>query len=493
MSTMLRRRVRDCFLGAGIFLAPTAATAHTLVVPYTLPVPFWMYLFACGATLVLTFAALGVAATVPVPARAGSALASSDSGLGIGWVLPRPLVEVLRLSAVFCLGLTIIGGLVGSPDPGINIGMILFWIGFLLFFNYLTVVLGNTYSFINPWRAVIEWGEAAGLPRFTGRLKYPKALAYWPAFLFYVGLIWLELMVLPVPASLSAVLIVYSVITFAGAWLFGKDAWFGRGEVFSVFFQMVGLLAVVCYERTLDGRRFRLRLRAPLSGAVEELPDHISLVLFVLFMLSSTTYDGIKDTGLWQSIYWTNLLNLLQPLWDGDLARAQALLEPGYEVYQRGGLLLSPFLYAAVYQAVMAVTRFATNGALSIKTLALNFAFSVIPIAVVYNFAHYYTVLLNIVTPLPYILSDPFGRGWNLLGLTQTTEQPPLDMGGIWNTEVAVILAGHLASVYVAHVIAVRVFPSQHIALRSEIPLLFLMVAYTFFGLFVLSLPLAIH
>jgi hypothetical protein len=162
---------------------------------------------------------------------------------------------------------------------------------------------------------------------------------------------------------------------------------------------MVGLLAVVCYERTLDGRRFRLRLRAPLSGAVEELPDHISLVLFVLFMLSSTTYDGIKDTGLWQSIYWTNLLNLLQPLWDGDLAKAQALLEPGNEVYQRGGLLLSPFLYAAVYQAVMAVTRFATNGALSIKTLALNFAFSVIPIAVVYNFAHYYTVLLNIVTP----------------------------------------------------------------------------------------------
>jgi hypothetical protein len=168
-------------------------------------------------------------------------------------------------------------------------------------------------------------------------------------------------------------------------------------------------------------------------------------------------------------------------------------LSRAYEVYQRGGLLLSPFLYVAVYQAVMAATRFATNGALSIKTLALNFAFSVIPIAVVYNFAHYYTVLLNIVTPLPYIVSDPFGRGWNLLGLTQTTEQPPLDMGGIWNTEVAVILAGHLASVYVAHVIAVQVFPSQHIALRSEIPLLFLMVAYTFFGLFVLSLPLAIH
>ena len=99
MSMMLRRRVRDCLLGAGI-VAPTAATAHTLVVPYTLPVPFWMYLFACGATLVLTFAALGVAATVPVPARAGPALAPSGSGLGIGWVLPHPLVEVLRLSAV---------------------------------------------------------------------------------------------------------------------------------------------------------------------------------------------------------------------------------------------------------------------------------------------------------------------------------------------------------------------------------------------------------
>ena len=80
-----------------------------------------------------------------------------------------------------------------------------------------------------------------------------------------------------------------------------------------------------------------------------------------------------------------------------------------------------------------------------------------------------------------------------MFGLTQVAEQPPLDMGVIWNTEVIVILAGHLASVYLAHVVARQVFPSQQTALRSEVPLLFLMVAYTFFGLFVLSLPLAIH
>jgi hypothetical protein len=211
-------------------------------------------------------------------------------------------------------------------------------------------------------------------------------------------------------------------------------------------------------------------------------------------MLSSTTYDGLKDTGFWQSIYWINLLALLQPLWGSDLVKAENLLAPAYDIYLKAGLLVAPFLYLAIYLAVMWATKIATSaGVRSVKVLALDFAFSVIPIAVVYNFAHYYAVLLYIWTPLPYILSDPFAKGWNLLGLTLTTEQPPVDMGGIWNTEVLVILAGHLASVYLAHAIAVRVFPLQRLALRGEIPLLVLMVAYTFFGLFVLSLPLAIH
>ena len=66
-------------------------------------------------------------------------------------------------------------------------------------------------------------------------------------------------------------------------------------------------------------------------------------------------------------------------------------------------------------------------------------------------------------------------------------------MALVWHTELALILAGHVASVYLGHLSASRVFSSRWQAWVSEVPLLVLMVAYTFFGLFVLSLPLAIH
>jgi hypothetical protein len=53
------------------------------------------------------------------------------------------------------------------------------------------------------------------------------------------------------------------------------------------------------------------------------------------------------------------------------------------------------------------------------------------------------------------------------------------------------MLAGHVAGVYLAHVMALRIFPSQRLGIVSQIPMLMLMVVYTCVGLWVLSLPLA--
>ena len=67
-------------------------------------------------------------------------------------------------------------------------------------------------------------------------------------------------------------------------------------------------------------------------------------------------------------------------------------------------------------------------------------------------------------------------------------------MGQVWHVEVALILAGHVASVYLAHRVAARIFADK--ARRcgcSELPMLVLMMGYTFIGLAVLSLPLALH
>src|SRR5262249_35596402 len=115
-----------------------------------------------------------------------------------------------------------------------------------------------------------------------------------------------------------------------------------------------------------------------------------------------------------------------------------------------------------------------------------------IPIAFVYNVTHYYTLLVTQIRTLPWLVTDPFGFGWNLLHLNPLPPQwAPLDMGLIWHTEVALILIGHVVSVCVGHTISLRVFSSRREALLSQIPMLLLMVVYTSIGLWILSLHLS--
>jgi hypothetical protein len=456
-------------------------------------VPFGLYLYACAATLVLTFVALGYFVTAPAAGRAPPSRELRAGGR-VGTAVARGGLDLLRAAALGSLLLTVVAGLVGTRSPLANINMALFWIGFLLAFTYLTALIGNLYALVNPWKTIVLGLEACGIEFTRPRVRYPARLGYYPAFGLYVALIWIELFWLPKPATVSLALIAYSLLTLAGARFFGKAAWFEHAEFFGVFFRLVGTMAPVAYAPSAEGRAFRVRLRPPFAGALEERPEHLSLVLFVLFMLASTTYDGVHETVFWVGLFWTNLLSLLHPLWGADMAKAQAVLAPWFTTYQRAGLVLSPFVYFAVYMLVMAATRAIAKSFVPVRALALQFAFSIIPIALVYNVAHYCTLILTQLPLVPYLATDPFGLGWNLFGLApDLSEPPPLDMGRVWHAEVVLILAGHIVSVCLAHLIALRLFPARRQTLLGQLPMLALMVTYTLVGLWVLSLPLALH
>jgi hypothetical protein len=219
-------------------------------------------------------------------------------------------------------------------------------------------------------------------------------------------------------------------------------------------------------------------------------PLQATLVLFVLFMLSSTTYDAVHQTYFWVSLYWQRLLPLLSPIWGGDVMAAQVGLTAWYRIYQQGGLVLSPFLYLAFYLLVLGCAKLITGTRVPLWTLAGQFAPSLIPIALVYHATHYYTILITDFPRLLPLAADPLGAGWRLFTVGPAPSPSPLDMGIIWHTQVALMLGGHVAAVYLAHWTAVRTFPSARQGIVSQAPMLVLMVAYTCLGLWVLSLPL---
>ncbi|WP_293860663.1 hypothetical protein [Steroidobacter sp.] len=455
-----------------------------------LPIPYWMYVYGCVATLIVTFAVLGVFVSGSAATEQVAQSTPFDVGVGARRAA-RCLLALLRAGAVIALSVTIIGGFVGSEDPAANGSLTLFWVVFLLGWSYLTALIGDLYPFINPWLTLVAGLERLGVPLSTARVRYPQSLGCWPAFLCYLALIWVELFVMQTPMALSKLLLAYSAMTLLGVAVFGKRDWFEQADVFSVFFSILGKMAPVLYSRNDDGSVHDVRYRRPFSGLLSNRPRHVSVLLFVLFMLSSTAYDGIYDTQLWTALFWKNMLGLLQPLWGEDLGKAQLMLMDLFLIYRQVGLLVFPFLYLIFFFATLLVTKLITRSSLSLRELALRFTYSLVPIAFVYHFAHYYTFLVVQFRELPKLLAPLFGSQAAMP--TIPLEGPPagaLAMGVVWHTQVGVVLLGHVISVVLAHYEALRIFPGRGRLLLSQLPLLILMVTYTLLGLWILTLPL---
>ncbi|MGE3744552.1 MAG: hypothetical protein AB7G25_02330 [Sphingomonadaceae bacterium] len=461
------------------------ASAHSFAAPYVLPIPFWIYVYGCVATLVVTFCLL-------------SFFLGSSAAMAADWAppvsafrpVPRAIVAILRVTASTLFAVTILSGLIGGPDPGQNVAMTLFWVMLLLGLAYAILFAGDVFEHCNPLATLFDMIEACGVDLSRERAGSLSALGSWPALVAYFGLVWLELFAGPEPRLLAIVLIGYGLAGVLVAVMFGRQAWFAQVDPLSRMFALIGRLAPIAYRKDQSGG-WAYRLRAPLSGALDELPADLATIVFILFMLSSTTFDGLHETAWWIGLFWENLLALLLPLWDGNLAVAQNRLEPWYILYQQAGLVVVPFLYLGIYALVLGWTALVTRTGQSVAPLALAFGNSLIPIALAYNFTHYATLLFAQVEGLPRLLADPFDLGWRLFETSSRPEQLNLPMALIWHLQVAVLLIGHVAGVYLAHAQAIRSFATRRQVTMSQLPLLLLMLAYTMFGLWILSLPTA--
>jgi hypothetical protein len=468
-----------------LLLSFGAADAHMTGVVYNLPIPFWMYGFAASAALALSFLVVGYFVTAKSAARnfREIELVLPDS------MLLRAVLKGLRILSVCALLLTILTGLFGPANPFANFSVTFFWVVFALGFTYLTALIGDIYAMINPWRVICDW-LARLKPRVSrSRVQYPQWLGYYPTLAFYLAFIWLELFGQVRPRALGEILLAYSVINIVGAGVFGRDAWFHYGELFAVFLRLIGKIAPFGYRiDPATGRPDRVRVRQPFIGLLAEPADVLSLLLFVLFMLSSTAFDGVHETRPWVLIFWKSIYPQLTRL----IARPYLFFVSIYYYWQWAMLFVSPFVYLAFYMLFVGLMKIVTGSTRTVRDLALQFAFTLVPIAFVYNITHYYTLLLAEAPMVVTMISDPFGVGWDLFGTARLRRPPVIPLADtVWHTQVALILLGHIVSVYLAHLQALKLFPKGRQGVWSQLPMLALMMLLTTVGLRILSLPIA--
>jgi len=475
-----------------LLFVPGVAAAHFFTQPYTLPVPFSMYAFGATAALLLSFVIVGVFATVP--AFAVAAPADAAAATGTAYERGGAGLRIGRATSVLMLVFCIVTGLFGVQNPFANFSMTFFWIVFVLAVPYAVALAGDFYVAINPWKAIVDWLERHTRIAFSGRQPYPTRLGYYPALVLYMVFIWLELFGQLSPAALAIALLVYTAVNVWGAWKFGKQDWFRYCEFFGVFMRLLGRMSpwARSWDPDAPSAPSAPRWRYPFIGLLTVEAEHLSLVVFILFMLSSTAFDGLHSTLPFVNLYWKGLYPVIAPWFTPEPGQEFVLSTDLYYFWQWCSLAISPFVYLAVFVAFVAAMKAITGAALSLRSLVLRFAMSLVPIAFVYHVTHYYTLLLAQAGQLVRQISDPFGFQWNIFGTALLRIDPLLvDVGVIWHTQVALIVIGHIASVYLAHVEALRTFGAARRAAVSQLPILVLMMLFTTFGLWILSLPLA--
>jgi hypothetical protein len=450
--------------------------AHGIGAVKDLPLPLWLFYYTGAIVLVVSFVALGVLWTKP-------RLENSTWERPLPRLLQRTLLStalrlVLGAVSLGLLVLVFLAALLGEPSVGANLAptfvFVIFWVGMVP----LVVVLGNVWRVLNPWRATadgVAWiAERLGVS-WEPLAHYPERIGRWPAagLLFTFTAYELAYLDASEPRSLALAILIYSWITWVGAAVFGREAWFENADGFTAYFGFLSRIAPFG-ARERDGRR-ELVVRPPLK-ALTRRDDKPGTLAVVAVMLGSVAFDGFNRTATWQN----RLFEI-----EADLISNPRLSDFVVTLVNLAGLTAFVFLVAGFFLLAVAGARAVAH---THRPLVAAFVFSLVPIALAYALAHYFSSLVNQGQFAIPLASDPFGRGWDLLGTADFAPNlTALTPNMIWYTQVAVLVLGHVVGLVLAHDRAVALFASPRTAVRTQYAFLVLMVLYTVGGLWLLS------
>jgi hypothetical protein len=454
--------------------------AHALVARKDLPIPVW--LFAWGASLVLIVSFFALSAGWRKPRFENDRWRALGGGFS-RVLLGLPAQVLCGAIGIFLLGLSIYAGLHGTSAPDRNFELtflfVTCWLGFALF----SVLLGDVFRPFNPWRAIgrlVGSAFSAIAGQRPAHLRYPARLGRWPAAVGLLAFVWLEVVygvnggvaVGLSPDAAATAALIYSFYTLAMMAVFGVEEWCATGEVFSVYFGMLSQLGAFGVRDGRLGRR--LPLAASTSWAT--VPGSAAVVIA---SIASTSFDGAQEGA-----FKNGIIQVFEWLADAGLSLTTSL-----RLSDTIFMLLCFCGVGLVY--LIGVRGMSTvQGAPPIGKLRSGFAHTLIPIAFAYLVAHYFSLFVfQEQAQFTYLLSDPLGTATTDLFGTASAgiDFKVLSANAIWYVQVAALVIGHVAGLTLAHDRATAYWGDYRQAARSQYWMLAVMVAFTCFGLYLLS------
>lgn len=441
-----------------LLLVPAAARAHGIGEVYTLPIPLHYYVINTALVVALSFIILGLFFNKKSQKKSVAEKIIKLRAL--------PFIMAVAKYVTFTLfTVAIVAGIVNQTYLYAHFTPVFFWVYFIIGASLLSAVVGNSWEKINPFKTFAELLRVGATAQ--------KTTPVWVAPLLLFVFIWFELVSASsfAPQTISAVLLAYCAVTLVGANTY-RD-WFRHGDVFGAMFGTFGIVS----HLKLNPDNTELHV-AKKEEQLRDVP-HAYLLALSWLLLSGATFDSIKETVHWFNLFEKTGLHM-------DYQNLQ--------VFNTTGLILTPLFFVVTYLLSMRLMKWITRTNISTLSLAHHFTYSLIPIAFGYILAHNFSLFIVSGPQMFSLISDPFNFGWNLFG-TADFMQTELILGAkfVWFIEAGFILLAHIVGVIYAHIIALSLFQNGKVALKSQYPLVVLMVFYTALTLWLISQPLVIN
>lgn len=431
---------------------PAAAHAGSIEAATTTPaVPTWFVVLTAGVVVGSSFLFTSL--------MADHETLDLINGLGLRGRLPSTLSDGLALAFRAVALLVVIGvvvvGAFGPANPRRNAATLLVWVGWWGGFTMFTYLVGNAWPLVNPFRLL-----AAPVGTY-GWLDDVRAWGAWPAVVGLLLIVWLEVAtaVSATPRLLAVLVVCYGLVTVAGSALVGRRRFFETVDPIAGIFRVYGRLAPI--QRTDDG----LALRLPAAALTDDDAITAGLPAFVVALLWATTFDGLVSTPVFQT--------LAGPLIGAGFPAAVLYLL----------VLLAGFaLFYGVYRRACRSSRESAGTYVTGGTIERWFAPSLIPIAAGYHLSHFLGYVVSLSVALVESLASPLATSARSVSVVVLP-----DWFGL--LQLTFVLVGHLLAIWVAHSIAFRLFPGVRQAIRSQYPMILVMIGYTMVSAWVVVSP----
>ena len=424
--------------------APVAVVAHGVGARGDLPLPLYLFTWAIGLALLISFVAL-VFLWPEARLRAlasGRHLATAGRWLRWGAGAIGLVLYLVSLAA----------GFVGQNVVSQNLLPVTLYVTVWVGAQLSAGLLGDVWAPLNPIATIATFFDPN---RDEGERRARPDWGHWPAvggiliFLFYE----LSHPSGSLPRTLAILLTAHLFGVLVATGLYGAD-WVKQNEPFTVLFRSLAYMAPLYADD-----RGRIGIRAPLSG-LSIMDVRAGTAALLLTVIGGTSFDGFSESSFGRDLF--------SGLTGWNLA--------GWETM---GLVLSIGVVVALYAFGVWGTSKVTS--MTFVDAWQAFAPSLVPIAFGYTAAHYFQLFVDNVQVFVFRLSDPFGQGWDLFGTAN---------GLIWQidpditawVQVAAMLIGHVGAIIVAHDRAVELFPTPE-SMRSQLAMVFVMILYSALGL----------